>query len=50
MSEMGVFRLLIASSAPLACSEKASVGEPRVALPMSAPRTSFGLDQSTVPG
>ena len=49
LSEIGVFKPPTASSEPPACIEKASVGEPRVALPMSAPRTSNGLDQSIVP-
>ena len=50
LSEIGVFKPPTASSEPpFACIEKASVGEPRVALPMSAPRTSNGLDQSIVP-
>ena len=44
-----VFRPLTSSSSPSASSEKARVGEPRVAFPMSTPRTSLGLDQSTAP-
>ena len=49
LSDIGVFSPLTASSEPLARSEKASVGEPKVALPMSTPRTSRALDQSTEP-